>query len=430
MLKSAFINSKAFRIAAVIALVMVTGWLLIALFKPHMGYRAKAPAATVESPEYWRMLESIADSRLQLNNKIQVFTNGENYYPAELAAIAQAQRNINLEFYIFYKGETGQKFVEALAERARAGVQVRMVVDAIGSLKTGKDYFKPLTDAGGKVEWYHPIRWYNWDRANNRTHRELIIIDGRKGFIGGAGIGDHWVKAEDGMPRWRDTMVMVDGPAVSALQGTFVENWLESSGEVISDPDFFPIIQGEGATPAMIINSSASAGGSTRARILIQTLLASAKSTIYLTTPYFLPDDPAREELIKAVKRGVSIKILTPGKKSDHTVTRSSSRRLYGDLLKNGIEIYEYQPTMIHAKVLVIDGKWSLVGSTNMDNRSFALNDEVNMAAFDGELTTRLTSDFMQDLQSSRRITYEEWKNRPWKERLTEQFGSLIERQQ
>lgn len=423
-------RSKVFRVAATLALLMVTGWFFIALFKPHMGYKVTPPAATLESPEYWRMLESLSDTRLQFNNRIQVLTNGENYYAAELAAIAQAQRNINMEFYIFYEGEMGKRFVDALAERARAGVQVRMVIDAIGSMKTSKDYFKPLTDAGGQVHWYHPVRWYNWDRVNNRTHREIIIIDGRKGFLGGAGVADHWFKAEDGTPRWRDTMVLVDGPAVSALQGTFVENWLEASGEVISSPDFFPIVQGEGGTPAMVVNSSASAGGSNRSRILIQTLLASAKSTIYFSTPYFLPDDPAREELIKAVKRGVSIKIITPGKKSDHTVTRSSARRLYGDLLKHGVEIHEYQPTMIHAKVMVVDGKWSVVGSTNIDNRSFALNDEVNLAAFDLEMSRRLTEDFMQDLKTSRRITYEEWKKRPWKERLTEQFGSLIERQQ
>jgi cardiolipin synthase A/B len=180
----------------------------------------------------------------------------------------------------------------------------------------------------------------------------------------------------------------------------------------------------------MVVNSSASAGGSTRARILFQTLLASAKSTIYMSTPYFLPDDDARNDLIKAVKRGVSVKIITPGKQSDHAVTRSSSRRLYGDLLKNGVEIYEYQPTMIHAKIMVVDGKWSVVGSTNMDNRSFELNDEVNLAAFDGQMSRRLTDDFMEDLRASRRISYEEWKNRPWRERFTEGFGWLIERQQ
>ncbi len=430
-----FTRSKTFRIFSAIALVMVTAWFLIALFKPNMNYRVSPPAATLESPEFWRMLESLADARLHPNNRIQVLPNGENYYQAELQTIAQAQQSIHLEMYIFNDSEIGKRFVAALAERARAGVQVRMVVDAIGSLSTSKDFFKPVTDAGGKIEWYHPVRWYNWDKANNRTHRELIVIDGRKAFVGGAGVGDHWLTAKDGKPRWRDTMVFIEGPAVSALQGTFVENWLEASGEVISDPAFFPIItssgtQGDGGSPAMVVNSSASAGGSTRARILFQTLLASAKSTIYMSTPYFLPDDDARNDLIKAVKRGVTVKIITPGKQSDHAVTRSSSRRLYGELLEHGAEIYEYQPTMMHAKILIVDGKWSVVGSTNMDNRSFELNDEVNLAAFDGEMSRRLTEDFMEDLKASRRVSYEEWTKRPWRERLTEQLGWLIERQQ
>ena len=424
-------RSKTFRILSAIALVMVTAWFLLALFKPTMNYRVDPPTATLESKEFWRMLESLSDSRLQYNNRIQVLPNGENYYRAELETIAQAQHSIHLEMYIFHDGEIGKRFVDAIAERARAGVQVRMVVDAIGSLSTKKSFFQPILDAGGKIHWYHPVRWYNWDKVNNRTHRELIVIDGRKGFIGGAGVADHWLTQDkEGHPRWRDTMVFIEGPAVSALQGTFVENWLEASGEVISDPSFFPIITGEGETPAMVVNSSASAGGSTRARILFQTLLASAKSSIVMSTPYFLPDDDARKDLIKAVKRGVSVKIITPGNRTDHEITRSSSRRLYGELLENGVEIYEYQPTMIHAKVLVVDGKWSIVGSTNMDNRSFELNDEVNLAAFDGDMSRRLTEDFNEDLRSSRRVTYEEWKNRPWRERLTENFGWLIERQQ
>jgi cardiolipin synthase A/B len=426
-----FTRSKTFRIASSIALLIVTAWFLIAFFKPNMNYRVNPPTATLESPEFWRMLESLTDSRLQPGNRIQVLPNGENYYQAELDTIAQAQHSIHLEMYIFNDSAIGKRLVAAIAERARAGVQVRMVVDAIGSLSTTKDFFQPITDAGGKVEWYHPVRWYNWDKANNRTHRELIVIDGRKAFIGGAGVGDHWLTAEDGKLRWRDTMVFIEGPAVSALQGTFVENWLEASGEVISDPSFFPVVPaGEGGSRAMVVNSSASVGGSTRARILFQTLLASAKSTIYMSTPYFLPDDDARDVLIKAVKRGVTVKIITPGKQSDHSVTRSSSRRLYGELLENGAEIYEYQPAMMHAKILVVDGKWSIVGSTNVDNRSFELNDEVNLAAFDGEMARRLTEDFMEDLKVSRRVTYDEWKKRPWRERLTEQVAWLVERQQ
>jgi len=415
---------------AIVALIFLAAWLILTLFQPQLHYRVTAPSAALESQEFWRMLESLTDARLQQQNKIQVLPNGENFYKAELQAISDAQHNVNVEAYVFQRGEVARRMIDALAERARAGVKVKLVIDALGSFANSKEYFKPLTDAGGQVNWYHPLRWYNWDRANNRTHRELIVIDGRKAFIGGAGIADHWLNDKDGKKRWRDTMVLVEGPAVGALQGTFVENWLEASGEVICGTDYFPLLEGEGKSPAMVVNSTASEGGSTRARVLFQTLLASAKSSIYMSSPYFLPDSDARDELIRAVKRGVSVKIITPGKRSDHAVTRSSSRRLYGDLLQNGIQIYEYQPTMIHAKILIVDGKWSVVGSTNMDNRSFELNDEVNVAAFDGEMSRRLTEDFMNDLQSSRPISYDEWKRRPVLERVTESFGAIIQREQ
>lgn len=417
-------------IFTIVCTIVLVGWVLIFLFRPPQRYRVTAPAAPLESKEYWQVLESITDSRIQYQNKITVLPNGENFYKAELEEIAKAQHSVNIEAYIFQKGEVTQRLRDALVERAKSGVQVRLVIDALGSFSNSKDFFKPLTEAGGKMEWYHPFRWYNIDRSNNRTHRELIVIDGRKAFIGGAGFADHWLKDEKDHKRWRDTMVLVEGPTVSALQGTFVENWLESSGEIISGTDFFPIMQGEGQSPAFVVNSSAMVGGSTRARMLFQTLLASAKATIYITTPYFLPDADIRDELIRAKKRGVEVKIITPGKKSDHMVTRSSSRRLFGDLLQNGIEIYEYQPAMIHAKIMIVDGKWSVVGSTNFDNRSFELNDEVNLAAFDRNMASTLTQNFMDDLKSSRPVSYDEWKNRPVWERFTEMAGSLIQREQ
>jgi cardiolipin synthase len=429
-METTFTRTKLAGVIAALSVAAVTAWIFLALFQPKLGYRIQAPAAQLESPEYWRMLETVSDSRLQPNNKIQVIANGENFYPAELAAIAQAKHSVNVEAYIFHKGEVTKRFVDALAERARNGVKVKMVIDAVGSTSTNKGYFKPLTDAGGEVNWYHPLRWHSWDRVNNRTHRELIIIDGAKAFIGGAGFADHWLHDKDKSKRWRDTMVFVEGPVVTALQGSFVENWLESSGEVITGTDYFPILQGEGSSAAMVVNSSASKGRSTRARMLFQTLIASAKSSIYMNTPYFLPDDDARNEIIKAAKRGVSVKIITPGKESDHFVTRSSSRRLYGDLLSNGVQIYEYQPSMIHVKALIVDRKWSVVGSTNIDNRSFELNDELNLAAFDGMMAQRLTQDFMQDLQSSKLVTYEDWKRRPLRERFTEFVGGIFERQQ
>jgi cardiolipin synthase len=421
----------ALRVVAALSLVLVTGWVLLALFAPHQPYNVDPPQASLASREYAHMLETVADSRLVPGNRTSVFANGENFYEAELGVIREARHSVNLEAYIFAKGDVSKRFVDALAERARNGVKVKLLLDAVGSFTTDEEYLRPITAAGGQVAFYHRLRWYSWDRANNRTHREIIVVDGRKGFLGGAGFADHWLHPDkNGKSRWRDTMVMIEGPAVAGLQGTFLENWLEATGEVIAGTDYYPVLPDSGSVAAMVVNSPAGAGRSTRARILFQTVMASAKTKIYLNTPYFLPDDSARAELAKAARRGVDVRVITPGRQSDHTLTRSSSRRLYGEMLEAGVKIYEYQPAMIHVKGLLVDDTWSVLGSTNMDNRSFELNDEVNVAAFDGEMTARLTQDFMKDLEQSDEVTYEEWKSRPLWERFTEEFGRIIERQQ
>jgi cardiolipin synthase len=341
-----------------------------------------------------------------------------------------------------------------------------MVIDAIGSFATRNDYFKDLRAAGGRAEWYQPIRWYTFKRFNNRTHRELLVVDGKVGFIGGAGFADQWLKGDKSGPRWRDTYLRVEGSLVVGLQSTFVENWLEASGEILSGAEYFPDCYdaggaGKGAArgdadpnrrdsrdapesgapdaanspeelhSGLVVISSPGMGRSTRARVLFQALLASARKTIHINSPYFLPDRNTRKELIRAAKeRGVKVQIITPGPHADHALTRASGRRRFGELLKNGVCISEYQPSMIHVKALIVDGVWSVIGSTNFDNRSFGLNDEVNLAAADRGLARRLEEDFANDLSQSKVITYEMWQRRPLKERLIEALGTLIERQQ
>lgn len=423
---------SAYDVFAIIALAFLALMLVLALFEPGLPYKINAASlAPVASPVFERVLAALADSQIHTGNRVEVLTNGECFYEAELAAIRQARHSINLEAYIFQKGDIARRFVAALAERARAGVRVNLVLDAIGSFATWQSFYRELLEAGGRVHWYHPIRWYTLPRINNRTHRELIIIDGEVGFIGGAGIADHWYKGNERHPRWRDTMFRIEGPAVSALQATFAENWLESSGELLTDPGYFPYSDGGGDTVALIVNSSPTVGASTRARMLFQALLASAQKSIHITTPYFLPDKSARDEMICAMKeRGVEVTIITPGAHSDHLLTRTSSRRLYGKLLRNGARIFEYQPAMIHTKAMIIDGTWSVVGSTNFDNRSFGINDEVNLAASDDKLATRLEADFARDMSDSREITYEAWRRRSLLERSHEWLGWLLERQQ
>jgi cardiolipin synthase len=424
-------NYKLISILALIALILQGGLLFLALFEPGLPYKvARGPVEGLDDPHFIRTLEALTGAQLFVWSQMEVLTNGENFYKAELDAIRQAKKSINLEAYIFAKGVVTEQFVKAMAERARAGVQVNVIVDAIGGFSQTKGYFKELTDAGGSVEWYHPLRWNTWPRINNRTHRELLIIDGSVGFIGGAGFADHWYREQDGTPPWRDTMVRVEGAAVTGLQSAFVQNWLESSGEILTGYEYFPFHQAPVQKTAMVVASAPTVGRATSARMLFQLLIASAKQSIHITTPYFLPDDSARSELIKAIKRGVEVHIVVPGHHNDHLLTRRSSRRLYGDLLQAGAKIFEYTPTMIHTKSLVVDGLWGVVGSTNFDSRSFAINDEVNLAVMDPAFAARLDADFINDRTNSKEITYEQWKNRPHIERAHELFGQILERQQ
>jgi cardiolipin synthase len=431
LLQARWEKSKPLRIFALIATLAMATWIVAALFFPVLRYKlAEPPAAGITSEEFLRELQALTNGQLGNDVRIEPLPNGEHFYEAELQAIRGARQSVNLEAYIFQRGEVARRFLEALTEVARKGVEVRLVVDAMGSFSTGKSDFKSLREVGGQVKFYHSVRWNTWMRSNNRTHRELAVIDGRIGFIGGAGVADHWLLSKKNHPRWRDEMFRVTGEAVTALQGAFAENWLECSGELLSGDAFFPKPARAGASRTLTISSSPSQGGSTRARVLYQLMLASATRSIDITTPYFLPDDSLVRELLRARRRGVHVRVLVPGGKSDHVMTRASSRSKYGDLLLAGTEIYEYQPSMVHAKIMTVDSTWSIVGSTNFDNRSFGINDEVNLAALDPQLAGTLRHQFQQDLVSAHRVTYDEWKHRPVWQRGVEWFGWILERQQ
>jgi cardiolipin synthase A/B len=420
-------------VVGVIALIFLSAFLLSGIFGPGPNYditnRNQLPAN--DSTEFLLLVESMVDAKVNRTGTLEVLKNGPAFYTAELDAIRSARRSVNLEAYIFQKSAIGTKYLEAMAERARSGVAVNVVLDAFGSAAVSRGFFRPLLDAGGKVQWYNTPAWYRLTRLDNRTHRELLIVDGQIGFIGGAGIADQWYTGAHGQPRWRDTMVRVEGEAVPNLQATFAENWLEASGELLAGNAYFPEIVCPNKTAAMVINSTPTMGGSTRARILFQLLLASARRSICITTPYFLPDKSLTRELCRAIEeRGVKLQILVPGRKSDHLLTRSTSRGGYGPLLRSGAEVYEYKPSMIHAKVLCIDGLWAVVGSTNFDNRSFGINDEVNLAICDPAFAEQLERDMTADLEHSRRVSLEEWRRRPMTERAPELLGWIIERQQ
>lgn len=433
MLFAAATVSTGFLVLAYLAIAAVAIVILSGLFGPGPRYKISAPNSednTVE--EFVHLLQCLTDSQAHHGTTLTVLTNGDNFYEEELRAMAAARRSVNLEAYIFQRGDIAKRFLDVLTERARAGVKVNVVLDGLGSASTTEKYFADFKDAGGKLAWYNGFKWYKLPHYNHRTHREVLVVDGCQAFVGGAGIADHWYEDKHGNGRWRDTMVKVEGPAVAHLQATFAENWLESCGEVLTGHEYFPKISASASdNTALVVNSTPSAGGGSRARLLFQILLASARRSIHITTPYFLPDSSMMDELLRAInERGVEITLLVPGKKSDHLLTRSSSRLAYGRLLKAGARIFEYQPAMIHAKILMIDGLWGIVGSTNFDNRSFGLNDEVNLAVRDAGFVERLEADFARDLANSEKITYEQWRRRPVLERAPELLGWVLERQQ
>ena len=414
--------------------VLTVGLLILGgLFAPSPRYRVAGKEALANSsPEFLDMLEALADAKSTCNSKFEVLTNGDHFYSAELEAIRAAEESVNFQAYIFDHGEIGQKYVKAFAERARAGVEVQIVCDAIGSRDVDNKIFDEVIRAGGKFAWYNRPRWYRIAQIDNRNHRELMVIDGRVGFIGGAGVADQWYKTRGSDVRWRDTVVRVEGDAVNHLQSTFAATWLETYGEIMASPSFFPKSGlPENDTAALVVCSTPSDGGCIRIRMLFLTLLTSAAKTIHINTPYFLPDKHISDAIMRAVKeRGIEVTIVVPSKKSDHVLTRSASRRLYGPMLKAGARIYEYQPSMIHAKVMLIDGLWSVVGSTNLDHRSFGINDEVNMAVRGAKLNLRLEQDFDRDVGESRELSYESWQRRPFPERIVEFFGWFIQQQQ
>lgn len=419
-------------VLGIVALVLVASSLIGGLIGPTPKYELADPHGVPpnDSERFLQVMEALSDAQVNRTGSLEVLTNGPSFYPAELEAIRNATRSVNIEAYIFHKGKIAEQYISALTERAQAGVKVNLVLDSIGSAGTTKRYLAPLLEAGGKVCWYNGPSWHGLMHLDNRTHRELMIVDGKIGFIGGAGIADQWYSSSEGHPRWRDSAVRIEGEAVCNLQATFAENWLATSGELLIGEAYFPSIRNEHPLVAMVVNSTPTVGGGTRARILFQLLLASARESISITTPYFLPDKSLMKELCRAVERGIRVRILVPGRKSDHMVTRSTSRARYGELLKAGAEVYEYQPSMIHAKILCIDNLWVVVGSTNFDNRSFGINDEVNLAVRDANVAMRFENDMAFDLEQSRQISLQEWNHRPVTERATELMGLVFQRQQ
>jgi len=382
----------------------------------------------VRDARFLRSMGSLLGPPLVGGNEIRELVNGEQIFPAMLEAIRGARRTISFETFIYWAGEIGREFAEALAERARAGVTVHLLLDWVGTNKLDEEALALMRDSGVDIEKYHPVRWYNLGRLNNRTHRKLLIVDGEIGFTGGVGIADKWNGAARNRDEWRDSHYRVKGPAVAQMQAAFMDNWMKSRGEVLHGDDYFPPLQPRGTHLAQMFKSS-STEGSESVRLMYLLTIASAETSILLANSYFVPDDLSIEMLVAAAKRGVRIDIIVPGKEIDTHTTRKASRSRWGKLLEAGIRIHEFQPTMFHCKTVIVDGVWVSVGSTNFDNRSFRLNDEANLNIHDEQFAARQTALFEADLARTRRISLEEWKNRPLSEKVMEHAAGLLRSQ-
>jgi len=404
-------------------------WLiLVILFTPGIPYHIEAPVDP-RSDHFIQVLESTAHSTLKRGNQVEILTNGNAFYPAMLEAIRGARETINLECYIFKKGEIGDAFVEALSERARGGVRVTMVMDAIGSFGAFHQSVKPLREAGCRVESYQRMRWYSLARLNNRTHRELLVVDGRVAFVGGAGIADWWAIRYRNKPMWRDTMARIEGPIVSDIQGVIAENWLECCGEILTGPETYKPQVAAGPSAALAIKSSPS-DRATAGRVLYQMLVEVSTRRVLISTPYFLPDRAFRRAIVRTAARGVDVAVIVPGDETDQRWVRLASRRLYGQLLKAGVRIFEFGGGMTHNKALIVDDLWAVIGTTNVDNRSFEHNDEVNVAIRDEMVAARLTRDFDADRARGREVSLHAWLRRPLWEKLVGTVAWILERQQ
>ncbi len=375
---------------------------------------------SVEDEAFLPSAHALADPSILPGNRARVLVNGQEIFPAMLAAISSAQRSINLESYIFWSGSIANKFRDALIDRARHGVQVRLILDSVGSKSKLKDPdIAALRQAGCFLEIYHPLRPWNLNSFDNRTHRRILVVDGKIGFTGGAGIADEWLGNADSKNHWRDTQVQVEGPVVAQLQATFLENWAEVRGEALLGEEFYPRLEEVGQSRSQVIHSTSRAPSSAT-KLLYAVSIASATKRLYLSNSYFLPDKETSAALVNAARRGVDVEVIVPGEVNDVPATKAGGRSAFGDLLRGGVKIFEYQPTMFHPKTMVVDGVFSTIGSTNFDNRSFRKNDEINLTLADPVVGSRMEALFKDDLTHSRPYTLEDYQRRSMKDRIFE----------
>ena len=387
----------------------------------------KLPGVAAGDPAFGATMAAHTDSPIVDGNRIDVLLNGDQIFPAKLAVIRSARTSITYAEYFYADGGPAREIAEALAERCRSGVTAHVLLDGFGTLSMPRDYVKLLKAAGCHVATFRPLgRWVSVGRHTKRNHRRILVADGRVAITGGSGVSEKWTGDGRLEGHWRDTDVRIEGPAARNIQSAFFENWREATGELLGGDRYLSNGRAAGEGRAQVIKSSPLGGYDMYTMYLLA--IASARRSVHLTNPYFLPDDRLEDALLAAAARGVRVVALTPGK-IDHNVVRAASRRGFGRLLLGGIEIFEYQAALLHSKTMVIDGVWATVGSTNFDNRSFALNDELNVVLYDRPAVERLEAAFEADVAHARRVTYEAWQNRGLKTKLLERLVLPLESQ-
>jgi cardiolipin synthase len=394
------------------ALLLVTG---CARVHPHLAL----PAMALGEPSFFPTLEAYTAAPIVGGNAVEVLLNGEQIFPAVLDAVRAARRTITYAQYYWEDGPVAQDLAEAIAERCRAGVGGNILLDSFGALAMPTEHVDLMKRAGCHVAFFRPLTRTIFGRANNRNHRRVLVVDGRTGFTGGSGVSRKWMGNGRVEGHWRDTDVRMEGPVVEYLQGAFAENWLEATGVVLGGTAYFPRpLTPRGAVYAQIVRSSP-AGGSFAMYTTFLLAMASAQRSVYITNPYFVLDEAMADALLNAVRRGARVVVLVPGA-IDHNIVRQASRGQFGRMLRGGVELYEYRAALLHAKTMVIDGVWSTVGSTNLDNRSLALNEELNVVIYGATVARRLEAVFLDDLAHSRKVEYRDWRRRGLVDRMLE----------
>ena len=380
---------------------------------------------SAEDPQFRRSMGVLLGPPIVEGNQVEVLLNGDQIFPSMLKAIREAKQTITFETYIYWSESIGKEFADALSERARAGVKVHVLLDFIGSIKLDDAQMEEMKTAGVKFQRYHKPVWWKFTKLNNRTHRKVLVVDGRIGFTGGVGIADQWRGNGQDKEHWRDTHFRVEGPVVGQMQAVFADNWTKATGIVLDGEPYFPPLTAKGGHAAQMFSSSPS-GGSESMLLMYLMSITAAKSTIDLSSSYFVPEELTINALVAASKRGVKVRIITPGDTIDSRIVRAASRDKWEPLLAAGIEIAEYQPTMYHVKALIVDSVMVSVGSTNFDNRSFSLNDEANLKIIDAAFAKEQVAVFNDDWKRAKVITYAAWLDRPLLDKAAGKLAALV----